>query len=274
VLTFALSILPFAGLVTVPLRLFSTFIHEAGHALAALLSFGSVKSLVVFPNGSGVTYTSGGWRFLISSAGYLGTTLFGVWMILSARRTSSARLALGLTGLVTIFLTAMYAGKGSAMPVIAGAVVSLGLVVFALTRESKQKLAVAGFLGLAACVVFGTFSYLWFSGGLLTWILGLGCGSLLLAAGHYTGGDVSKLVVAFLGVWVSLDALQDVFGLIGLSACSNAHTDAVNMSNFYAFPPIFWALLWSGIALVMVIGAVGYIFWEFKRQGRRNRLLP
>ena len=272
-LTFLLSFVPLAGIVTYPLRLFATFVHEAGHALAALLSFGSVKSLVVFPNGSGVTTTSGGWRFLISSAGYLGTTFFGVWMILSARKTTSARLAMGVTGAVMVFLTAMYAGQSSSWPVLGGAVVALAMFAVATMEKVHTALKVL-LVGLAACTLFGTFSYLWFGGGLLTWILGLGCGGLLLAGARWTGGDISKLIVAFLGVQVSLDALHDVFGLIGLSAFSSAHTDAVNMARFYALPPVVWALLWSGVAIVMVCGALGFLFWDYKRQRDHQKLLP
>ncbi len=269
-LTFVLSFVPFAGLVTWPLRLFSTFIHESSHALAALLSFGSVDSLVVYPNGSGVTWTSGGWRFLISSAGYLGTTLFGVWMILSARKTTTARWAMGITGAMVLLLTALYAGQGGSLPVFGGALLALGM----MTVATRQGLHVALRLvlgSLAACALFGTVGYLWTSGGLLTWVLGLGSAGLLLAAARYTGGDFSKFIVAFLGVQVSLDALRDVFGLIGLSAFSSAHTDAVNMAKAYGLPPLIWAMAWSAVAIVMVSAALGVLFMDARRQKASGR---
>ena len=66
-----------------PLRLFITFIHETGHALAALLTGNVVQSLHIMPNGEGLTWTSQtfltGW--IVNSAGYLGTTLFGATML-------------------------------------------------------------------------------------------------------------------------------------------------------------------------------------------------
>jgi hypothetical protein len=64
-----------------PLDLFVTFVHESGHALAALVTGGQVASLVVDPNGAGVTYTAGGTRFLILCGGYLGVTLFGTLLL-------------------------------------------------------------------------------------------------------------------------------------------------------------------------------------------------
>ncbi len=60
-----------------PLRLFVTFIHEAGHSLAALISGGDVIGFQVSADGSGLAITRGGNRALIIPAGYLGAALFG-----------------------------------------------------------------------------------------------------------------------------------------------------------------------------------------------------
>ena len=43
-LTIVISYMPFGEFVVYPLRLFVTFIHEGGHALAALLTLGSVHA--------------------------------------------------------------------------------------------------------------------------------------------------------------------------------------------------------------------------------------
>src|SRR5688500_8313792 len=89
--TLILWFIPYAGLVTFPIRLFVTFVHEAGHALAALLSFGTVNRIAVYWDGSGITETMGGTRLLISSAGYLSTTLYGSALLLLLRRRTSAK---------------------------------------------------------------------------------------------------------------------------------------------------------------------------------------
>jgi len=60
-----------------PLRLFVTFVHEAGHSLAALISGGQVQGFTVLPDGSGFAVTAGGNLALILPAGYLGAALFG-----------------------------------------------------------------------------------------------------------------------------------------------------------------------------------------------------
>ena len=58
-ITFVLWLIPFADVLTYPFRLFVTFIHEGGHAIAALLTGNSVASLSVASDGSGLTYSTG-----------------------------------------------------------------------------------------------------------------------------------------------------------------------------------------------------------------------
>src|SRR5215211_3419047 len=90
----ALSVLlwfiPYAEILTYPFRIFVTFIHEGGHALAALLTGHSVYSLSVATDGSGATHTPvpGGLfsQFFIASAGYLGAMAFGALLLVLIRR--------------------------------------------------------------------------------------------------------------------------------------------------------------------------------------------
>src|SRR5687768_4339692 len=97
ILTIVLWFIPFADYLVYPIRLFVTFIHESSHALVAMLTGGSVQSLTIAADGSGVVYSAhSGWfsGLLTSSAGYLGTTLFGVAMLLLIRRSVSPRVIL------------------------------------------------------------------------------------------------------------------------------------------------------------------------------------
>src|SRR5262245_17830149 len=73
VITLALWFVPYSNYLLYPLRLFVTFIHESGHALAALITGGQVASITIQPNGNGVTWTrdSPVWGWLVLSGGYL-----------------------------------------------------------------------------------------------------------------------------------------------------------------------------------------------------------
>src|SRR4029079_4828727 len=104
-LTVLLFFMPFAQVVTYPFLIFSTFIHETSHALTALLTGGRVESLIVSLNGSGVTYTRGGVQLLISSAGYIGTALFGGVLLVISRRREYVRHALYACALLVSTVT-------------------------------------------------------------------------------------------------------------------------------------------------------------------------
>src|SRR5512135_2171103 len=86
-----------------PIKIFVVFLHELGHALAALLTGGQVISIQIFPDEGGLTTTRGGWPFVILSSGYVGSLLFGgVLLYLSNRRTWTRRLLIVLGMLLAL----------------------------------------------------------------------------------------------------------------------------------------------------------------------------
>src|SRR6266404_7775294 len=96
-LSIAFWFIPFAEILSYPFRIFVTFIHEGGHALAALITGNSVQSLSVAMNASGETYTTQGGVFsqmFVSSAGYLGAMSFGALLLVLIRRALAARVVL------------------------------------------------------------------------------------------------------------------------------------------------------------------------------------
>ncbi len=84
-----------------PLTLLSTFAHEMGHGIAALLVGGHFDRLAVYADGSGVatTATSGGRiaRAVVSAGGLVGPAVAAAGMFLLARRQRHARVALAVT---------------------------------------------------------------------------------------------------------------------------------------------------------------------------------
>lgn len=92
-----------------PFRLFVTYVHEAGHAIAAKLSGGDVIGFVVFPNGSGVASTAGGSRALILTAGYVGAALFGALLFYLANMLPRTRVLAAVLGVGLILFTLAYA---------------------------------------------------------------------------------------------------------------------------------------------------------------------
>ncbi len=73
--------------VVLPLRLLVVFGHELAHALAALATGGEVLSLTLDLHEAGATLTRGGAPVVIVAAGYPGSLLLGLAVLLAAARS-------------------------------------------------------------------------------------------------------------------------------------------------------------------------------------------
>ncbi len=101
-------VLLFDSPVVYPFRLFVVFLHEAGHATAALLTGGRVVSIALSPDEGGVCVTRGGVPFVVLNAGYLGSLLFGALFLLLGRRARNAAPVIGAIGLFTTLAALVY----------------------------------------------------------------------------------------------------------------------------------------------------------------------
>ena len=211
--------IPYAEILSYPFRIFVTFIHEGGHAIAALLTGNSVNSLSVATNSSGETYTTQGGLFsqlLISSAGYISSMAFGALLLILIRKSVAARLVLVGSAVLIFALTMIYglfkplfsgfAWSGIPFTLVAGTTISIGLFVVARFASAK----------------------------------------------------VASFFVSFLAVQCVLNALLDLKTVFFLSSpfAPAVPNDAVNMSNATGVPAIFWSVLWIAVALGMLLLAL------------------
>ncbi|MDE2951074.1 MAG: M50 family metallopeptidase [Chloroflexota bacterium] len=123
-----------------PLRLFVTFVHEAGHALAALISGGQVQGFTVNANGSGMAVTAGGNRALILPAGYLGAALFGSLLFLLSNRAPrwASGIAMAL-GAILIGITVLYGRPDSSgVPVALAIGVGFGTIILLIGAKAPR----------------------------------------------------------------------------------------------------------------------------------------
>lgn len=148
-LTVVLWFIPFADVVTHPIRLFATFIHEAGHALAALASFGSVDRVDLHWNGSGETYLHGMTLFA-ASAGYLTTILYGAGLLLLLRRARNAKTAALCTAGGLLVITLFFGGNFLAWAT--GLFFGVGCLLMGLMGKPKLTHFLMSFLAIQ-CVL-------------------------------------------------------------------------------------------------------------------------
>ena len=217
----ALWFIPFAEVLSYPFRIFVTFIHEGGHAIAALLTGNSVQSLSVAMNASGETYTTQGGtlsQLFVSSAGYLSAMSFGALLLVLIRRAVAARIILyGSAGLI-LFLTTVF---GFFKP------------IFSASWEGLTGIPFTLFAGM-------TLSF------------------ALFLLGKFTSTRVAMLVVSMIAVQCVLNALLDLKTVFFLSSpfAASVPTDAVNMANATGVPAIIWAALWIALAFGILVLAL------------------
>jgi hypothetical protein len=227
--------LPLIGYVVYPLQLFATFVHEGGHALAALVTGSSVQSLTVSPDGSGMVWSrSTGWfaQLFISSAGYLGTTAFGVGLLAWMRYGRSSRLALflcsGIVGVLTIFF-------GFLAPI----------------------------WNLFENVTLGSVAFTIFSGMFLT--------GLLAAVAYFANLKWVNFALAFLAVQSLLNAVFSLRDLFLVSAFTNGHSDAANMAAATGIPAVAWVVIWILVSVGFI--SLGLRVYAVTRKNSGDDLL-
>jgi hypothetical protein len=167
----ALSVLlwfiPYAEILTYPFRIFVTFVHEGGHALAALLTGNSVQSLTVSTDGSGEVYSMTGGlfsRLFVSSAGYLGAMTFGALLLVLIRRTIAARYVLAGSAAFVLLLTVLFGFLAplwnltapGLFTLVAGVALPVGLLAAARYLSPKAATFLVGFLAVQ-CVLNAVF---------------------------------------------------------------------------------------------------------------------
>lgn len=113
-------------------------------------------------------------------------------------------------------------------------------------------------------VLYGTAAYilalalLYGFPNLFTIIVGIGLGVALIAVARYASLRVANFLLAFLAVQCVVGAIFDLRTLISLSGpfSRGAQTDAANMASATHLPPIFWAITWMVLALVILAGSL------------------
>jgi hypothetical protein len=92
-----------------PLKVFVVLLHEISHGFAAVVTGGTVERIVLHANEGGATYTLGGNPFLILSAGYLGSLVWGLLLIeLAGARPKLARSALAALAVAVLIVAALF----------------------------------------------------------------------------------------------------------------------------------------------------------------------
>ena len=137
--------------VVTPLKLFVVMLHELSHGLASVATGGSIERIEISPDLGGVCYCGGGDAFLTLSAGYLGSLLWGVALVLLASRLErKASWVTGGIGLLIGLVSVVYVRNPFGLVFGLGFGVALVLVARYLPPAANRKVLWA--LGLTSCL--------------------------------------------------------------------------------------------------------------------------
>lgn len=218
--------------VLLPLRLLVTLVHEAGHALVALLAGASVQSVTINAHEGGLTSFSlsdpGTLRLVaIGSAGYVGTAVVGGLLLASCGRMRTGRLGLAL---------------------LAGAVVA---VLLAWVPWSIRPSA-------ASAAATGSSS----ADGRYTIVFCVLAAAALAGLAWQPRQQVRRLALVAIATGLCLGAVEDLSGVLRLSR-QGGHSDATIVARAAFLPPWVWASLW----LLLGVAACALGVWAALRRG-------
>lgn len=145
------AVVPVLQSALLPLIYLNTHVHEQCHALATVGTGGQVEGMKVFANGSGVTPALGGSVPLLASAGYLGASLVGMTMLMTARTEKGARITLWtMAAILSLGMIAWL--RGDAIGVASGIFWIVALMGIARYAKGMTLLTLAQFIGVQQCL--------------------------------------------------------------------------------------------------------------------------
>ena len=146
-----LWLFPGAQNLMLPLQYLNTHLHEMGHALAAVLTGGSVESIQVHADGSGVTLARYAYPTVVASAGYVGASFFGAILIACSRDAKSSSYA--LLGVAVILLVEdTFWLRGDVVGMVTGFAYLAGFTALGFTLRGWAAIIVAQFIGIQQCL--------------------------------------------------------------------------------------------------------------------------
>ena len=120
-----------------PIKLFTVFLHELGHAFMALVTGSNITALKIYFNESGyVTSLPKDWfsAFFIANGGYLGSVLFAI-CILMLKNTRFKKYIIGVIAIIFLAVTFKYSGIISFTMLYSVIFAVVALIVYMIQNE-------------------------------------------------------------------------------------------------------------------------------------------
>jgi len=143
-----------------PIKLFTVFLHELGHAFMAIVTGSNITALKIYFNESGyVTSLPKDWfsAFFIANGGYLGSVLFAICILL-LKNTRFKKYIIGVIAILFLAVTFRYSGIISFTMFYSVIFAGFALIVYMIQNEKLNDwvIEIIG-IGSVTYAIYDTF---------------------------------------------------------------------------------------------------------------------
>jgi hypothetical protein len=120
-----------------PIKLFTVFLHELGHAFMALITGSNITALKIYFNESGyVTSLPKDWfsAFFIANGGYLGSVIFAICILL-LKNTRFKKYIIGVIAIIFLAVTFRFSGIISFTMLYSAIFAAFALVIYMIQND-------------------------------------------------------------------------------------------------------------------------------------------
>lgn len=135
-----------------PLKILVVFFHELSHGLAALLTGGSIVRIEVVAQEGGLCVTRGGNRFIMLSAGYLGSLVWGGVILVLAARTHLDKIISAVLGVMLVLITLLYVRPFGGFGFVFGLLSGAALIAIGVFLSEDINDPLLRLIGLTSCL--------------------------------------------------------------------------------------------------------------------------
>lgn len=132
-----LSRIPFGNYIQWPFVIITTFIHEMGHGLTAIIVGGELLKVEIYQNASGVAWTRtiGGWRqAAVAAGGLLAPSIAGAIFIMVGRNAKKSAITFLSLSLFILLCCALWIRSSFGLSIL----IPVGVLFLVLSQKSSQ----------------------------------------------------------------------------------------------------------------------------------------
>jgi len=144
------SIVFWNSIIIYPIKFSVILFHEISHGIFSIITGGKIVEIQIYSNLSGVCISTGGVSFLIASAGYLGSLVFGSILFLAAYNHSKSLWSNTIISIILIIFAISFIS--STIGIIAAFILSIILFISPRYLPKSAHSYIMKILGLISCL--------------------------------------------------------------------------------------------------------------------------